>query len=138
MKRLIVGMIAGLLMFAGLAAVSAESANAVCPYTGCVKTATQVRVTNAPVKQGQKARVCVRVITAGNGTPTGRVSIAVTRTNGGYKYFDSKNYRGGQTCFKTSSIQKRGRYIVLAKYQPGARTIFGASNNSTAFRVKRR
>lgn len=137
MKRLIIGLISALLMTAGLVGVSSTSASAVCPYTGCVKTATKVTVPNSPVKKGKKAKVCVSVKTDGNGNPRGRVGIIVKRTNGGYSFLNNKPYSGGKVCFKTTKIKKTGRYVVRATFSPGASTPFGASKNSTVFRVVR-
>lgn len=137
MKRLIIGLISAVLMAAGLVGVSGSSASAVCPYTGCVKTSTAVTVPNSPVTKGGKAKICVSVKTAGNGAPKGRVGVSVKRTKGGYSFVNNKKYSGGQVCFKSTTLNRAGRYAVRASFFPGANTSFGPSKNSAAFRVVR-
>jgi hypothetical protein len=136
MKRLITGMAAATLMAGGLLGVSAESANAECPYTGCVPTSTTVTVPNAPVAQGGKAKICVKVSTSGSGKAKGRVGVVVKKRSGGSVFTDSKRY-DGRTCFTTGNLDKPGRYLVRASFQAAASSAFGDSDNATAFNVKR-
>jgi len=136
MKRLITGMAAATLMAGGLLGVSAESANAECPYTGCVPTNTTVTVPNAPVAQGGEAKICVRVSTSGSGEAKGRVGVAVKKRSGGVVFTDSKRY-DGRTCFTTGNLDKPGKYVVRASFQARSSSPFGDSDNSTAFRVTR-
>jgi hypothetical protein len=137
MKRLIVGLLAAVLTAAGLTGISAGSATAACPYTGCVPTSTRVTVPNAPIQVGGKARICVKVATAGNGRPHGRVSIAVTRNRGGFRYTDTKGYHG-RTCFTTPELNKRGKYTVRGSFEAFASSVFGDSDNKVPFRVVKR
>ena len=132
MKKTIVALAATTLMGAGLVGVSSETANAACPYTGCVRTNTNV---SAPdVKQGERARICVTVSTNGNGRPKGRVGIVVTKRSGDYRFSDSESY-DGRTCFTTGRLTV-GRYSVNASFE--GRGAFKDSSDSTSFSVTRK
>src|SRR5262245_53742100 len=126
MKKTLVALAATAMMGAGLVGVSAETANAApdCPYTGCVDTNTTVQ-SPGPVKQGQRAKICVSVRTGGNGQARGSVGIIVVRDGGGYRFTDSKRY-DGRTCFVTSKLDKRGDYLVRANFE--GRGAFGDSH----------
>ena len=132
MKRLIIGLISVVLMAVGLVGVS-ESAHAVCPYTGCVKTRTHVSVPNAPVRKGHKATVCVRVSTNGNGTPRGRVTATVKGP--GLHWSRTRQYTGGTICFTTRKITKRGHYSARGIYSPYQSTPFRSSRGGAGFNV---
>lgn len=132
MKRLIIGLISAVLMTGGLVGVS-ESANAVCPYTGCVETRTHVSVPNAPVRKGHKATVCVRVSTSGNGTPRGRVTATVKGP--GLHWSRTRQYTGGAVCFTTRKIRKTGQYSARGIYSPYQSTPFKSSRGKAGFRV---
>jgi len=134
MKRLIVSLAATTLMGAGLVGVSAETASAACPYTGCVDTHTKVSASD--VKQGQRATVCVKVTTGGNGQPKGRVGVVVVKKNHGYRFTDSKKYDGGRTCFKTDKLRGPGKYLVRANFE--GKGAFNDSDGSTTFKVKKK
>jgi hypothetical protein len=138
MKRTIIGLTAATLMGGGLVGISADTASAVCPYTGCVPTATTVRVVNAPIHRGDQAKICIRVRTAGNGQPRGHVKVAVVRNNGGFRWFNARRYDGGRSCFVTPALHKRGKYIVRGGYEAAARSAFDDSDNITAMFVRRR
>lgn len=136
MKRLIIGLIAAVMMCAGLVGVSSTSANATCPYTGCVKTKTKVTVPNAPVKKGHKAKVCVRVTTNGNGTPKGRVTATVVKkSDGALMWSRTKQYKGGKLCFTTPKLMKKGEYSARGVFAPYSSSVFGSSRGSTTFKV---
>lgn len=135
MKRLLIGIATATLLGGGLAAVSAETANAACPYTGCVPTNTTVTVPNAPVAKGGKAKICVKVATSGSGKARGQVNVSVKKRSGtGLVFTDSKKYEG-KTCFRTGPLTKPGKYIVRASFQASSKSPFGDSDNSTVFRV---
>ncbi|WP_395657299.1 hypothetical protein [Nocardioides sp.] len=133
MKRLIIGLIASVMMCAGLVGVSTGSASASCPYTGCVETNTKVTVPNAPVKKGKKAKVCVRVTTPGSGQPKGRVTATVDGP--GLHWSRTKQYKGGQVCFTTRKINKKGTYSARGIFSPYSSTPFGGSRGETSFQV---
>lgn len=136
MKRLIIGLAATTLMSGGLAAVSAEAANAACPYTGCVETYTKVSAPDT-VPQGQRARICVKVTTGGSGRPKGRVTILVQKSVGYYHFTDSSPYDGGRECFTTTRLNKLGKYVVKANFDRKAGSGFKDSDQRTTFRVVR-
>ncbi|GAA1145516.1 hypothetical protein [Nocardioides aquiterrae] len=137
MKRMIIGLAATTLMGGGLVAVSAETAHAACPYTGCVDTFTRVSAPDT-VKKGRTAKICVKVTTGGNGKPKGRVTVRVTRGVGGYHFVDSKPYDGGRECFRTTKLTKVGKYVVKANFDRKAGSGFKDSDQRTDFRVTRR
>ena len=137
MKRMIVGIATATLIGGGFAAVSAESASAACPYTGCVPTTTRVEVTNAPLSRGDKAKICVSVSTTGSGAAVGRVNVSVKRTKGGFRYLDSKTYNDERECFTTQKIKKLGKYVVRANFEAKSGSAFGDSDQYTAFKVRK-
>lgn len=134
MKRLMIGIAATTLLGGGLVATSAETAQAACPYTGCVPTSLTIQIPNAPVAKGGKAKICIKVSTSGSGQPKGRVNVAVRKRSGGPVFADSKKYEG-KTCFRTGKLRGPGKYLVRAVYQASASGAFGDSSNSAAFRV---
>lgn len=134
MKRLMIGFATATLLGGGFAAVSAGTASAACPYTGCVPTNTTVTVPNAPVAKGGTAKICVKVTTSGSGKAKGRVNIAVKKRSGGPVFADSKKY-DGKTCFRTGKLTKPGKYLARATFQASSKSPFGDSDNSTVFRV---
>lgn len=132
MKRLFIGLISALLMTVGLVGVSATSANAACPYTGCVDTSTNV---NGPkfVKKGKSAQFCVTVRSAGSGKPKGTVTLNVKREKGAFEYTASKPYHGNR-CFGTPALNKGGYYRVRAHFE--GKGAFRNSNDWTSFVVR--
>jgi hypothetical protein len=136
MKRTIVGITAATLMSGGMVAASAGTAQADCPYTGCVPTYTNVFAPDT-VAKGNKATICVAVSTGGDGRPKGRVSIRVERSTGGYKFVDSKPYNDNRECFTTTKLKKLGKYVVRATFDRKPGSGFRDSDNATDFRVTR-
>ncbi|ABL83722.1 MULTISPECIES: hypothetical protein [unclassified Nocardioides] len=134
MKKMMVSLFSAALMGAGLVGVGAAPAQAACPYTGCVETFTHV---NAPdtVVRGDRARICVKVTTGGNGRPKGRVTVLVHKSVGDYHFTDSKRYDGGRECFTTTKLNKRGKYVVKANFDRKAGSGFKDSDQRTVFRV---
>ena len=137
MKRLIIGATTAVLMGGGVVAVSAGTATAACPYTGCAPTYTNVFAPDT-VERGSSARICVAVNTGGDGRPKGTVSIRVERSKGGYKFVDSKPYNDNRECFETGDINKLGKYVVRATFDRKPGSSFKDSDNATSFRVTRR
>ena len=137
MKKLLGALVAAVMMAAGLVTFAMSPANAACPYSGCVPTYTHINAPS-PVEKGSRNRICVRVTTDGNGTPKGQVSINVVRSNGGFRFVDSKEYTGDRECFRTPVLEKIGKYVVEAKFdrKPGSR--WQDSDNRESFRVVRR
>lgn len=137
MKRLIIGATTAVLMGGGMVAVSAESATAACPYTGCAPTFTNIYAPDS-VKRGNSANICVAVNTGGDGRPKGTVSIRVERSKGGFKYVDSKPYNDNRECFNTGKLRKLGKYVVRATFDRKPGSAFKDSDNATSFRVTKR
>ena len=137
MKKLFGALVAAVMMAAGLVTFAMSPASAACPYSGCVPTSTTI-IGPGQVEKGSRARICVRVDAAsGNADPKGQVSINVVRSNGGFRFVDSKEYSGGRECFRTPVLEKIGKYVIEAKFdkKPGSRWL--DSDNRDSFRVVR-
>jgi hypothetical protein len=134
-KKTFVALAAATVLGGGLVGVAAESAQAACPYTGCVATTSGASVQNDPVKQGKKATICVKVTTGGSGQPKGSIGISVTRADGGFRFTDSKHY-DGRTCFTTPALSKKGQYVVRTNFE--GRGAFKDSRDGTSFRVTKK
>ena len=134
MKRLIIGLIAAVLMGTGLVGISAVTASAACPYTGCVNTNTSVSGPSKVIK-GESARFCVNVGSAGNGKPKGTVTLSIHRKKGKFGYTATKPYHG-ERCFGTPSLRKGGYYRVRAHFE--GKGAFRNSNSWTSFVVRRK
>jgi hypothetical protein len=116
MKKIIDGLFAAIMMAAGLVAFSGSAAQAACPeYTGCSVTVT----------------------TEGNGRPPGRVTVTVVRGKGGYEFTDSKKYNDRTECFKTTKLNKKGNYVVKARFDRKPGSAFKDSDNRDEFKVTR-
>jgi len=137
MQKFIASLVAAFMMAAGLVAFSGSSATAACPYTGCIKTYTKIDAP-AHVKRGNRAKIGVRITTAGNGTAKGRVTLSVKKKTGGYHFIDNKKYTGGKIWFTTTKLRKLGKYVVLATFDRKPESAFKDSDNTDAFRVVRR
>lgn len=138
MKQLFAGLITVLMMAAGLVTLSAATASAACPYTGCVQTSTRISAPNRVVKN-RKARICARVGTAGNGRPRGRVSVSLVRAGGGYRWSNDRATGGRyRVCFSTPRLRKLGRYVVRARYDARADSAYRDSRDRDSLRVVRR
>ncbi|WP_137293534.1 hypothetical protein [Nocardioides dongxiaopingii] len=132
MKKLIVALLFSVLMGSGLVAFSGTTASAVdCPYTGCVKTSTQVSATS-PAPRKLRARAVVR--TAGDARPKGQVTITVKGK--GKTRSATRNARTPSTV--TFNGLKPGKYRVIAKFVPAKNSIFKPSQDQTTVRVKAR
>jgi hypothetical protein len=136
-QKLIASLISAFLMVAGLVAFTQSSATAACPYTGCVGTYTRIKAPDT-VKRGDRLNFRVNVTTAGNGEPKGRVTIRVVRSDGDYRFTDSKKFTGDAVKFTTTQLPKRGKYIIRAVFDRKAGSGFRDSDNTEAFRVVRR
>lgn len=137
MQKIFSAIIVAVMMAAGLVAASGSTAGAAeCPYGGCFATSTRID-TPEGVTRGERARIRVKVTSAGNGAPQGQVTITVRRRTGGYFFRDSKNYDGGWVRFRTTRLP-RGKFIVRAAFdrQPGS--VWKDSDNVNTFRVTRR
>lgn len=138
MKRALSQIAVIVMLGGGLVAVTGGAAEAACPYTGCVPTRTRVNVANAPVVQGEKAKVCIQVVTSGSGVPRGHAKVSVRRNVGGFFWVDTKRYPGKRTCFTTPNLRRAGKYAVRASFYAAPGSVFGNSSNVTALHVRRR
>ena len=163
MKRIFAGLITVLMMAAGLGTFSASAASAAtappsaaaaapsaaaaaasaarrarCPYTGCIRTSTRISAPNR-VARHRSARICVRVGTAGNGRPRGRVSVSVVRANGGFRWSNDRATSGRyRVCFGTPRLHRLGRYVVRARFDGNANSAYRDSRDRDTLRVVRR
>ena len=136
MKKLFGVLVAAVMLAGGLVAFAMSPASAACPYTGCAATYTTI-IAPDRVERGSRARICVRVTTDGNATPKGRVTLAVIRSRGGFRYTDNKAYDAPRTCFRTPRLRKLGRYVISAKFDRKPGSGFRDSDNRDVFRVVR-
>lgn len=137
MKKFIVGLLASFMVAAGLVGVTEASASAkACPYGGCLPTYTFITAPDKVVRH-HRAHICVRVGSQGNGRPVGKVTLRVTRSNGGYKFLHTKRYPHHEVCFRTTKLHKKGDYVIKAVFdrKPGSR--WKDSDNRESMRVVR-
>lgn len=130
MKKFLSGLIAALVMAAGLVAFSGQSAQAACgdQYTPCVATKTKPKA--KPVDSGKKPVVEVQVTANGNVKPIGVVVITVN----GKKY--EFNYKGGKLDAKLPKL-KPGKYKVKVEFVPAAVGNFEGSSKTVTLTVKK-
>ena len=126
-----------LVLVAPTAPVGAAASPSGCsPYSGCPLTHTYISAPNQ-VERGERTKIRVRIRTDGNFAPKGRVSVAVVRAKGGWTWEDSRKYRGKRAVFRTPALEKRGSYVVKARFDAKPGTIAKDSDNRTEFRVVR-
>ena len=130
MKKFLSGMIAALLMAAGLVAFSGQSAQAACgdQYTPCVATKTKPKA--KPVDSTKKPVVEVQVTANGNVKPVGVVEITVN----GKTY--TANYKGGKIDVKLPKL-KPGKYKVKVTFVPAKVGNFEESSKTITLTVKK-
>ena len=136
MQKILASLIAAVVMTAGLVAFSGGTATA-APYTGTVETSTRIDAPNT-VQRNRRATIGVRVTSDANRAPQGRVTITVTRAQGGYRFIDNKAYTGSRINFTTTKLRKLGKYIVRVKFDRKPGSVFQDSDNTDAFKVVRR
>jgi hypothetical protein len=134
-KRLIAGIVAALLICAGLVAGSTTAAQA-DPYPGTVRTSTSLSGKSV-IRLGKRAVVKVKVSTAGNTRPRGKVRLIVKPRRGGATFSVTKMYVGNRVTFRTPKLKKRGAYTLTAKFLPPPRSVFRPSSSSKIIFVKR-
>ncbi|MBI2242463.1 MAG: hypothetical protein HYU55_00360 [Nocardioides sp.] len=135
MKKLLAVLVGGLMMAAGLVAVSTTTSSA-APYPGTVATNCNVNVRHATTRSG--TRIAVWVTAAGNGQPKGRVTVNVDRRKGGDSASDSGWFNGGRTIMKMGRLRP-GVYDGNFHFNSRpAKSVFKNCSESFAFRVTRR
>jgi len=130
-RKLVAGLLAALLMTAGMVALTNSTASAGrCPYTGCIKTITSGKAIDA--KRPGKVRVNFRVRTRGNAVPRGAVKVII-KGNG--------NYRSKVVGYPGNDVVKffgvpNGSYQVFIKYIPARNSTFKRSRQLTVVTVR--
>ena len=140
MKKLIAALFAAVLMAAGLVVATGSTASANCDpstqYGGCTRTVTKAQVPDVAA-QGERARICARVNAVNsNAKPEGRVIFKINRKGGGYFEKQAVAYEGGKTCITTRVLNRKGKYLVVAKFQSDAGSTFTNSRGENDFRVQ--
>lgn len=138
MQKFFAALAAALVMAAGLSVVTTTGAQAACPYSNCIDTSTKFTKVPNRVKRNQRATVCLKVTTAGNGTPKGKLNVKVSHARSGKRvYSDSKKYTGGKKCFKTSRLRNTGKHVVTADFKRKAGSAWRNSSSRATFKVRR-
>ena len=139
MKKLVLGLLAALLVSAGLVATTgAAPAQAVCgnpQYPACFSTATKVTA-----KKLNRTRVAItaQVRTVGStARPVGTVKITIRRAGGTKNVFVIRTETSGGTVRITRNFRRTGKFTVSAVYVAKRDTVFQGSSGSTAVRIKR-
>ncbi len=121
MKKLFLGLLAAMLMAAGLvASVGSSPAQAACPYTGCFETKTGLTVN--PAGNGPRVRTFTATV-----RPVGTDQIP-----DGVFVFRFKRVGGGAQ-FATRTIKQSTTITLTRKFAPGkynVRVTFVAEDNS--------
>ena len=103
------------------------------PYPGTVATTTTATAAKT-VKKNRSANVCGKVeVTSGNGTPVGKLTIAVKGRN--FSQSKSFGYAGGKVCFRTAKLKKTGKYTAKVTFDAKADSVYKDSSDTTKFKV---
>lgn len=129
-------MLASVLVALGLVGGTLTPAEADhCPYTGCIKTDTDVRAPDR-IKKGNRPTIKVRVRPeSGNSTVRGSIRIVCTKS-GNRKSSGPFGYVGNDfDPYKGPRLGQRGRWTCTAKFSSPHK--FKPSQASTGIRVVR-
>jgi hypothetical protein len=130
MKRILLGLVGGLLAVAGLSALPAAPASAACPYTNCITTAVYSEA-RSNVPAGTRVAVRVAVQASGNVDPVGSARLVVIRKGNGKTVFSrSQSLRDRRTRFVLPKL-KKGQYRIAISYTPRRESTFKASKGTT-------
>ena len=138
MKKFLSGLIAALLMAAGLVAISGHSAQAA---RGCTNQyvpcqSTKVKASGAKtVNAGKPAKVQVKVSAIGNVKPSGKVTIKVTGP-GGFSKTIKVTVKNGKVDANLGKLTKAGKYKVSLNFAGDEG--FRDSKSSTTITVKKK
>lgn len=134
MKKLFAGIIAGIMMAAGLVAFTGTAANADCDgYGACPPSTTRI---SAPDRVRQRTRATIGVRVTSSRVPRGQVRVVVSRNAGGFRWVDTKAYSGEKVFFRTPRLRKRGGYTITARFTTERQ--MRHSSDTDSFRVVRR
>lgn len=132
MKKLFLSILATAMVALGLVATVEAPAQAACPYSACIDTKTKAN--HKKQITGSSITVKVKVKPAsGSGTPQGTVKVSVKKYNGTYLEVQTLPYSGGKVSFTFKGLSKKGKYRVIAKFQPGASSVYKASKVKQTF-----
>ena len=138
MKKLFLGLLAAMLMAAGLvASVGSSPAQAACPYTGCFETKTGLTVT--PERDGPARRTFTATVRP-VGTPQRPDGVFVFRFKrvGGGAQFATRSIKQGASVTLTRVFKVPGKYNVRVTYVAGENSPFKDSRSTNRqFTVKR-
>lgn len=134
MRKLIVGLIAAAVASFGMVSLSEAPAQAItCPYTGCVRTSTDISAPGQIVRGGIlpiRVKVSAR---SGSANPRGTLSASCSRP--GKTKSKQVGYRGNpRTVFFT--LRKKATWTCTVRFSSARK--FRASSDSTTVRVVRR
>jgi len=135
MKKLLAVLVGGLMMAAGLVAVSTTTSTA-APYPGTAATNCHVNIKNATTRGG--TRIAVWVTAAGDGQPKGSVWVRAERRKGGDSGSDSGWFSGERTIMKLGRLRPGvydGNFYFNSK---PARSVYKNCSQEFSFRVTRR
>lgn len=116
MKKFLSGMIAALLMAAGLVAFSGQSAQAACTpdaYTECPAVAVSTKGSSKTIKPNKKPKIVVQVKAQGV-KPQGSVTITIKGKNGSAS--KTVTVKNGKVTY-TGPKLKKGTYKVTISFQ---------------------
>ena len=130
MKRFIVGVLAAVMVAAGLVATSEVTASA-APYPGTVKTSTSA-VGLGPFKG--KVKIYVRVI-SDSGKPKGTLNFTLVNRKSGKTVSFNRQYDGSAHTYKQGDV-KKGRYTVLVTFVPPDGSKWKPSTTKTRVTVR--
>lgn len=135
MRKLISGVAAVVTLTAGLA--TGGTAGAVAPYPHSVPTSTKIKAPDA-IERGERLRFRVNVTTQGNADPKGRVLVVVKKLNGTFKWKDTAYFQGLNLRFVSPELERRGKYLIKARFDAKAESVWKDSDQLVAFKVTRR
>jgi hypothetical protein len=133
MKKLMVGLLAAFLMTSGLVALSASSAIAACPYTGCFETEVSRAKTSSPSPGTARVVYKVTTVDPGNAVPRGKVKVIIKSANGVVRTKTSPYPANTAAVF---SNLRKGKYTVIVKFIPAASSVYGPSDRSAKVTVR--
>jgi len=138
LKRIVLGLLAAFLTFAGLVAVAPQPATASCPYTNCVTTQT----TSSGVRSDRNTVVYkVTVRSAGNSSPKGTVKFVITKygtsrvVKSQTKTVTRLYSNSARASFSTGNLAK-GKYTIRFTYNRAYGTIFKSSAQVRSLVIK--
>ena len=132
MKKLLTAVLATALLSLGLVAAVEAPAQAACPYSACIPTKTKASFPKQVTGTSITGKVKVTPQT-GTGTPPGTGRGAISKYNANFELNPPKTYAGGKLSYTLTGLPKKGKYRVLAKFFPGASSVYLKSKTRSNF-----